>query len=105
MSRRRDQSFDILKTEECENNSIFMHEGQNVTSSLSRDEIVRAKFANQRRAEAAGQVADSLDVRMAIVARVNSGEISLESAQKELKNIKRNAKKNGKITRNQAFSL
>lgn len=55
-------------------------------------------------AEEAGQVADSGEVRLALMQRVHSGEITLEQAQTELKAIKRNAKKNGLVTRSQAFS-
>lgn len=68
------------------------------------DEIERAaRFQNIRDQEAAGNVADSMDVRLAIVARIKSGEISLEAGQAELKRIQRAAKRSGKITRNQAF--
>lgn len=55
-------------------------------------------------AEAAGQVADSMDVRLALMARVESGEITLEQAQAQLKKIKSGAKKAGMVTRAQAFS-
>ncbi len=55
-------------------------------------------------AEAAGQVADSHDVRLAIMKRVQSGEITLAQAQAELKKIQANAKSIGKMTRQQAFS-
>lgn len=57
----------------------------------------------QRDAEAAGRVADSMEVRTALMARVHSGEITLEQAQTELKRIKNGAKRAGKITRNQAW--
>jgi tryptophan synthase alpha subunit len=57
----------------------------------------------QKEAEAAGQVADSMEVRLAIVAKIKAGEITLEEGQKELKRLIRNAKANGQITRNQAF--
>jgi len=57
-----------------------------------------------KEAEKEGIVADSLDVRMALMAKVNSGEISLLEAQNQLKKIKSQAKKNGQITRAQAFS-
>jgi hypothetical protein len=49
---------------------------------------VREKRANQKAAEAAGLVADSMDVRLALMERVHSGEITLEQAQAELKRIK-----------------
>lgn len=55
-------------------------------------------------AEAAGQVADSMDVRLALMDRVHRGEITLAQAQAELKKIKSGAKKAGKVTRAQAFS-
>lgn len=57
-----------------------------------------------KQAEAGGQVADSMEVRKALMERVHSGEITLEQAQTELKQIKRGAKKAGMITRSQAFS-
>ena len=63
----------------------------------------RERLAMQREAEAAGRVADSMEVRRALLQRVNAGEISLEQAQAELARIKRRAKANGQITRNQAF--
>ena len=55
-------------------------------------------------AEAAGQVADNMDVRLALMARVDSGEITLAQAQAELKKIKSGAKRAGLLTRAQAFS-
>jgi hypothetical protein len=63
----------------------------------------RASLANQKKAEADGIVADSMEVRLALVAKVHSGEMTLEQVQAELKRIKRTAKANGKITRSQAY--
>lgn len=57
-----------------------------------------------KKAEAAGVVADSMDVRLELMDRVHKGEITLEQAQKELKKIKASAKKSGKLTRAQAYS-
>jgi hypothetical protein len=57
-----------------------------------------------KRAEESGEVADSMDVRMALINRMNAGELTLDQVQSELKKIKRNAKKNGLVTRSQAFS-
>lgn len=57
-----------------------------------------------KESEAAGEVVDSMDVRLALMARVHSGEITLESAQAELKKIKASAKRLGMVTRAQAFS-
>jgi polysaccharide deacetylase 2 family uncharacterized protein YibQ len=56
-----------------------------------------------RNAEAAGQVADSLAVRVALIERMRAGELTLEQVQKELKRIKRNAKRNGQVTRAKAY--
>jgi hypothetical protein len=55
-------------------------------------------------AEEAGTLADSMSVRLALIKRVNNGEISLVAAKVELARIQRNAKKAGKLTRAQAFS-
>ena len=61
------------------------------------------KRRNVKDCESKGIVADSTDVRMALMEQVRTGEKTLEEVQKELKKIKRNAKKNGLITKNQAF--
>jgi hypothetical protein len=58
---------------------------------------------NLRRAEADGVVADSMNVRQELIRRMDAGELTLEQVQAELAKIKRNAKKNGKVTRNQAW--
>lgn len=55
-------------------------------------------------ADEAGELADSTEYRTNLVKRIDAGEITLEEAQAELKKVKRNAKKNGLITRSQAFS-
>lgn len=55
-------------------------------------------------AEAAGTVADSKDVRLALIARMDKGEITLAQVQAELKKIKSGAKRAGLVTRAQAFS-
>jgi hypothetical protein len=56
------------------------------------------------KAEADGVLADSTEYRTKLVERVHAGEITLEQAQAELKKVKRDAKKNGLLTRSQAFS-
>lgn len=66
--------------------------------------VRKRKFDAVREAEAAGQIADSMDVRISIVNRIHSGELTLEAGQKLLAKIKREAKSAGKITRNQAFT-
>ncbi|NNH67793.1 hypothetical protein [Rhizobium laguerreae] len=58
----------------------------------------------QKQAEAEGKVADSMEVRKSLVERFERGDITFEQMQAELAAIKRNAKKNGQITRNQAFT-
>ena len=58
----------------------------------------------RRAAEASGQVADSHAVRLAIMARVHSGEITLAQAQTELKQIQAKAQSIGLKTRAQAFN-
>ena len=55
-------------------------------------------------AEAGGQIADSMEVRKQLVAKMERGEMTLDQVQAELKRIKRDAKKDGKITRKQAWS-
>ena len=54
-------------------------------------------------AETEGRVADSLEVRMNLIKRHEAGEITFDEMQAELKRIKRNAKKNGQITRADAW--
>lgn len=62
------------------------------------------RMDNIRAEEAAGNVADSMDVRLAIIARIKSGEITLAQGQAELKRIQRGAKARGQITRNNAYT-
>lgn len=75
-----------------------------MTERRTRFDAALEKTAARNAAEAAGQVADSMEVRLALMARVHSGEITLEAAQAELKRIKAGAKKAGKVTRSQAFN-
>lgn len=62
----------------------------------------RRRYIEQ--AEKEGRVADSLEVRMNLIARVKAGKITFNEMQEELERIKRNAKKNGQVTRAQAYS-
>lgn len=62
-------------------------------------ESVRRKRDAVADAEAAGQVADSLEKRKALMEQVHAGLITLEQAQAELKRIKRGAKAAGQTTR------
>lgn len=55
-------------------------------------------------AEANCIVADSTEVRRALIDRMHAGEITLAEAQAQLKKIQSGAKKAGKLTRAQAFS-
>lgn len=70
----------------------------------TRFEAAMDKRDALKTAEAAGQVADNMDVRLALMARVHSGEITLAQAQAELKKIKSGATRSGLVTRAQAFS-
>jgi hypothetical protein len=63
---------------------------------------IHAQMDALRQAETEGRVADNLDYRKGLMQRVHDGEITLEQAQAELKAVKRNASKNGQITRSQA---
>jgi hypothetical protein len=69
----------------------------------TRFEASLDKRANVKHCEAEGLIADSTEVRMALMEKVRTGECTLQEVQAELKKIKRNAKKNGQITKNQAF--
>ena len=62
------------------------------------------KRSAMKKADEAGEVADSMAYRTELVRRTVAGEITLEAGQAELKRIKRNAKKNGLVTRSQAFN-
>jgi hypothetical protein len=66
-------------------------------------QATREKRAAVTRAEAAGDVADSMEVRLAIVARMDAGEITHAEALVELKRIKAGASKAGKTTRARAW--
>jgi hypothetical protein len=75
---------------------------------MARERISRfyaslRKHDNLKAAEAAGKVADSHEVRMALMARFHGGEITLGQDQAELAKIKRGAGKRGLITRAKAF--
>lgn len=67
-------------------------------------EAGRDKRRALKAAEDAGEIADSMDVRRALIARVHAGEITLAQAQDELKKIKAGAERDGKVTREQAFN-
>lgn len=64
--------------------------------------IDKRRAVNQ--AEKEGNVADSLEVRKQLMEAVHSGSITLQEAQERLSKIQRSAKKNGKVTRAQAYS-
>lgn len=69
---------------------------------MSYSERMARKRQNEQQADDAGLIADSMDVRKALMQKFHSGEATLEEVQAELATIKRNAKKNGQVTRNQA---
>jgi hypothetical protein len=64
----------------------------------------RESLAAVKEAESKGLVADSMEYRIELMNQVHRGERTLADAQAELKRVKRNAKKNGQITRNQAYT-
>ena len=66
--------------------------------------VASRKHNAVKKAEESGTVADSMQVRLDLVARMKSGEITLDQMQAELKKIKRGAKKAGMVTRAQAFT-
>lgn len=72
---------------------------------MTRDrwQAMQDKRAAVVAAEAAGEVADSMAVRLELVGRMNRGEITLEQAQAELKRLKAAAKAMGKTTRARAW--
>lgn len=69
----------------------------------TRFEAALDKRAHTNECEARGLVADSKEVRMDLIRRMDAGELTLDQVQDELKRIKRNAKKNGQLTREQAY--
>ncbi|HEK1767544.1 TPA: hypothetical protein SMR47_001463 [Pseudomonas putida] len=54
-------------------------------------------------AEEEGVVADSTEFRQALVAKLQTGEMTIDQAQEELRKVKREARKNGKKTRDQIW--
>lgn len=54
-------------------------------------------------AEEQGLGADSTEFRQALVAKLESGAMTLAQVQEELRKVKREAKKNGKKTRDQIW--
>ncbi len=64
---------------------------------------IAQRRADADNAEDMGIVADSMEVRKALMQQFNDGVKTLEEVQAELKAIKRGAKKQGKITRDQAY--
>jgi hypothetical protein len=49
-------------------------------------------------ADARGEIADGMDYRGALVARVQAGKITLAEAQAELRRVQRKAKREGRPT-------
>jgi hypothetical protein len=62
-----------------------------------------AAMREVREAEAAGEVADSIDVRKELVRRMHAGEITLEQGQAELARLKKGAKAKGLQTRSSVY--
>lgn len=70
----------------------------------TRDEAATEKRHAVNVADASGLVADSMEVRAALIAKVKAGEMTLTECQEELNRIKRNAKRNGLTTRAKVWS-
>lgn len=64
----------------------------------------RERLRNVADMEAKGMVADSKEVRMALMGEVHAGTKTLEQAQTELRRIKAAAKRNGLVTRDRAYT-
>lgn len=69
----------------------------------TRFEIALRKKEALHEAEKLGVLADSMEVRLQLIEKMHAGEMTLEQVQQELKRIKRNAKKNGLMTRSQVW--
>ena len=70
---------------------------------MTTPDKIAQRRANVANAENIGIVADSMEVRIALMQQFHDGEKTLEEVQAELARIKRGAKNAGKITRNQAY--
>jgi hypothetical protein len=75
-----------------------------MSTTRTRFEASLDKHQAVKNDEAAGVVADSMEVRRALIARMDAGELTLEQVQAELKRIQRAAKSQGKVTRAQSFN-
>jgi DNA polymerase III delta prime subunit len=69
----------------------------------TRFEIALRKKEALHEAEKSGVLADGMEVRLQLIEKMHAGEMTLEQVQQELKRIKRNAKKNGLMTRSQVW--
>jgi predicted nuclease with TOPRIM domain len=64
---------------------------------------MKRRHKNIAEQEAAGKVADSMEVRTALIKRMDAGELTLDQVQAELKRIKRGASRAGQTTRAKAW--
>lgn len=69
----------------------------------TRFEAALDKREHANECEKQGLVADSKEVRAELIRKLDAGEMTLGEVHDELKRIKRNAKKNGQMTREQAY--
>ena len=72
--------------------------------SRTRYEASLDKRRAVEQAEENGDIVDSMKARLALMAKVKSGEITLGEAQLALKKLKREGKKRGLLTREQVYS-
>ena len=63
-----------------------------------------AKRANVERMEMEGKISDTDAVRLELLDRMTRGDITLEEMKKELEKVKRDGKKKGLLTKQQAYS-
>lgn len=65
--------------------------------------INEEKRAAVKKAEAAGDIADSMEYRRSLIEKMKRGEMTLEQVQAELVKTQRAAKRNGKTTRAEVY--
>jgi hypothetical protein len=70
---------------------------------MNSQDTIRRKQSAVKAAEDAGEVADSMNVRLELIAKMDRGEMTLDQVQAELARIKRTAKNNGKTTRSRLY--
>jgi len=70
--------------------------------SFTEDNYRKRKALDE--ADAKGEVSDTMEIRLNLMEKVHSGELTLDEAQKQLKEIKKQGSKKGLLTRAQKWS-